>query len=317
MSGRTILVGALAMICGITAALGVTKYLDQTQVEQTPVVEMTKVPVAAVKIERGDTVQETMIAMREWPKELAPEGILMTKEEILGKIAQSPLFPNEPFLDAKIGETERFSGFVKEGMRAYTILTPNDASLVAGLITPGDHVDVLFTDRQTEKEFTGGGSTTPLLQNIEVMAVGKDLSEKDARSKDSKDMRSVTLAVTLDMATKLALAQQLGSLHLALRSAQDIGTADVDAITLKELMRTMYPALALMDEEAEAESEPTVELALATADELPRPKAKPRKELLVRTVRGFVPGEMVMSVSPDGARRTYETAEIKLLEGLE
>ena len=67
-------------------------------------------------------------------------------------------------------------------------------------------------------------------------------------------MRSVTLAVTLDMATKLALAQQLGTLHLALRSEQDQSTAIAAAVTLNQLMRTMYPALneRLIEKEAAA-----------------------------------------------------------------
>lgn len=309
MSARTILVGALAMICGVTAALGVSQYLQQPQTQAAPTIETLTIPVATFQIQRGDKILETMIAEKAWPKDMLPEGVLLDKEEILGKIAQSPLFPSEPFLAAKIGDTERFSGFVKEGMRAYTILTPNDASLVAGLITPGDKVDVLFTDRKTQKEYTGGGSTTPLLQNIEVMAVGHDLSETDARTKDVKDMRSVTLAVTLDMATKLALAQELGSLHLALRSEQDSSTADVAAITLNELMRTMYPALHLEEASAEAEVDDqplAIEIQKTSTDEL-RNK-KDRKELLVRTLRGFVPGEMVMLVSEDGKRRFHETS---------
>jgi pilus assembly protein CpaB len=299
-------VGALALICGVTAALGVTQFLAQPAAPQAAAIETTKLPVATVHIKRGDRIIETMITEKDWPKDLAPEGAILNKEELIGKIAQSPLYPTEPFLAAKVGETERFSGLVKKGMRAYTILTPNDASLVAGLITPGDKVDVLFTDRTSQKEFTGGGSTTPLLQNIEVMAVGNDLGENDARQKEAKDMRSVTLAVTLDMATKLALAQQLGTLHLALRSEQDQATGLAAAITLNELMRTMYPALNVKDEVEAAEAEPAVEVAAMKIPMLADVKPLQRKQLVVRTMRGYVPSELVMPVSADGRERFHK-----------
>lgn len=294
------------MICGITAALGMNQYLVPPTAPAAPKVETTMLPVAVVEIGRGDRITELTIQDREWPTALIPEGAIRSKEELIDKIAQSPIYPSEPFLSGKVGETERFSGLVKEGMRAYTILTPNDASLVAGLITPGDRVDVLFTDRNSKKEFTGGGSTTPLLQNIEVMAVGHDLSEKDVRSKEKKDMRSVTLAVTLDMATKLALAQQLGTLHLALRSEQDNSTADAGAITLNELMRTMYPAL-LEAEEKESKPEP-VATEVAVEEPVAVEVLKPiqRKEIMVRTLRGFVPSDLMMTVSADGRHRVNE-----------
>ena len=303
MSGRTILVGALALICGMTAALGVTQYLNNPVAKEVAAIDTVTLPVATVKINRGDTIVETMITEREWPKALAPEGAILTKEELLGKIAQSVLYPTEPFLGAKIGESERFSGLVKDGMRAYTILTPNDASLVAGLITAGDKVDILFTDRTSQKELTGGGSTSPLLQNIEVMAVGHDLGENDARTKDKKDMRSVTLAVTLDMATKLALAQQVGTLHLALRSEQDHSTAAATAITLNQLAQTMYPAFNAQVDEKAAAAKVASDLS---GFEAARPL--PHKEIMVRTMRGFVPSETVMSVSHDGRERLDKVA---------
>jgi Flp pilus assembly protein CpaB len=175
-------------------------------------------------------------------------------------------------------------------MRASTILTPNDSSFVAGLIEPGDKVDVLFTD-STDKELTGGGSTAPIMQNIEVLAIGQIVDPDESREKTGKRMRSVTLAVLPEQATKLVLAQEMGTLHLALRSEQDEATADVAAVTVTELRGTAYPALP---------GEPTEpKIVPVSADGSTEP-ITPRQpsQIAVRTLRGPMRSTMVMRVSP-------------------
>jgi pilus assembly protein CpaB len=137
-----------------------------------------------------------MLIDRQWPKSLVPSGAILKRDQIVGKIVRAPLVKGEPIFGGKIGDSPQFSGLVKQGMRAYTILTPNDSSLVAGLVEPGDKVDVLFTDN-TDKELTGGGSTAPILQNIEVMAIGQIVDPTESRESNGRRMRSVTLSVPL------------------------------------------------------------------------------------------------------------------------
>jgi pilus assembly protein CpaB len=285
MSSRTFFVAMLALVCGVSASVGVN-HLRQTAAPKKP--DVIVVPVAAVAIKRGDEVTEAMLVGREWPKSLVPAGAILKKDDIVGKIAMVPLAKDEPIFSGKIGNSPRFSGLVKEGMRAYTILTPNDSSLVAGLVEPGDKVDVLYTDN-TDKLLTGGASTVPLMQNIEVMAIGQIVDPSESREKTGRKMRSVTLAVPLEMASMLALAQEMGTLHLALRSEQDQATADVSAVTLTELLRTAYPALFGIQDE---ESGPVVPISATVA-------AKPNQptQIAVRTLRGAMRSTMVMRAS--------------------
>jgi pilus assembly protein CpaB len=222
---------------------------------------------------------------------MIPQGAVLLKADILGKIAMMPLAKDEPIFAGKVGGTSRFSGMVKDGMRAYTILTPNDASLVAGLIEPGDKVDVLFTDRSGDSEQTGGGSTTPLLQNIEVMAMGQAVDPSESREKKVREMRSVTLQVPLEFAAKLALAQEMGTLHLALRAESDTLTAQVSGVTMLELLRSAYPALqAKMD---------TDEVRLKPVVTLPESGSNSSKDVVIRTMRGVASSSMVLRTSSD------------------
>jgi pilus assembly protein CpaB len=283
----------LALVCGVSASVGVN-HLRQTAAPKKP--DVIVVPVAAIAIKRGDEVTESMLVGREWPKALVPAGAILKKDEIIGKIAMVPLAKDEPIFSGKIGNSPRFSGLVKEGMRAYTILTPNDSSLVAGLVEPGDKVDILYTDN-TDRLLTGGASTVPLMQNIEVMAIGQIVDPSESREKSGRKMRSVTLLVPLEMASMLALAQEMGTLHLALRSEQDQATADVAAVTLTELLRTAYPALFGKDEDDEPGKVVPISAALAAP-------AKPSEptQIAVRTLRGAMRSTMVMRASGTNGR---------------
>ena len=65
---------------------------------------------------------------------------------------------------------------VKPGMRAFTILTPTIAPGVVGFILPGNRVDVLLTMTESSQNAnSGGGYTTTLLQNVEVIAVDQQM----------------------------------------------------------------------------------------------------------------------------------------------
>ena len=284
MSLRTFFVGILALVCGVSASVGVNR-LRQSPAPPKP--DVIVVPVAAVDIKRGDAITEAMLIDREWPKALVPAGVMLKRDQIVGKIARVPLVKDEPVFGGKIGDSPRFSGLVKVGMRAYTILTPNDSSLVAGLVEPGDKVDVLFTDN-TDKARTGGGSTVPIMQNIEIMAIGQIVDPSESREQNGRKMRSVTLAVPLEMAAVLALAQEMGTLHLVLRSEKDEATANVSAVTVRELLHTAYPAL--FNQTADAGK-----VVQVSAEEPAEPR--PPSQIAVRTLRGAMRSTMVMRVS--------------------
>src|SRR5262249_10541442 len=117
---------------------------------------------------------------------------------------------------------------VPVGMRAVTIKTQSAATVVGGHLLPGNHVDVLLTLKNSalgilnaNPDETGGGSTTTLLQNVEVLAVGTDRDPAPDGKTDPAKMATVTLIVTPDQATKLQLGQELGTLHLTLRNPKD------------------------------------------------------------------------------------------------
>src|SRR5437879_8830127 len=121
-------------------------------------------------------------------------------------------------------------------MRAFTIPTTNVASGVAGFVMPGNRVDVLLTMNGVgTREQTGGGVTTTLLQNIEILAVDQRIDAPVDNKVDPAQLRSVTLLVTPEEAARLDLGQNRGSLHLSLRNPEDTRHAQARPATLTAL----------------------------------------------------------------------------------
>jgi pilus assembly protein CpaB len=120
---------------------------------------------------------------------------------------------------------------IPNGMRACTI-TATISSAVAGLLVPGNRVDVLCTTtNDLIKARTGGSSTKTLLENVGILAVDQRTTE----SKLDNNLRTVTLLVTPDDAAKVALAQTSGTLHLTLRSPKDSKSSNPKLATFNDL----------------------------------------------------------------------------------
>ena len=128
------------------------------------------------------------------------------------------------------------------GMRAFTIHTPSVASGVGGFVLPGNKVDVLLT-----MDGKRGSITTTLLQNLEILAVDQRIDAPADNRIDPKQLHSVTLLVTPDQAARLGLAQNKGSLHLALRNHKD-----------DQLLRTSRARMAELDDGYQEEAPPEV-----------------------------------------------------------
>jgi pilus assembly protein CpaB len=172
----------------------------------------------------------------DWPSWSVPEGAFTSTEQLMpvGKqhVVLRPMAINEPILSSKLsGEGGRatLAALLRPDMRAYAVRV-SETTGVAGFVLPGDVVDVLVT-----RQPSGEGQqqiTDILLQNVRVIAI--DQSASDDKS-DPMVGKNATLEVSQVDAQKLALAQQVGSLSLALKKpaeevrplVETVGTDDL------------------------------------------------------------------------------------------
>lgn len=152
---------------------------------------------------------------------------LQKKDEILGmftkeKILKGESIPKERLMDEN---AEDLSLRIPEGKRAISV-SINEMSGVGDLIKPGDYVDVYVTvdehivDRKTAKTIYPQ-ITKLLLQDIQVLAVSKEMERVDEQRIDIPVAYAVTLAVNSYQGEKLVHGEDFGRLKLALRPLTD------------------------------------------------------------------------------------------------
>lgn len=227
-----------ASVLGVIAVLGTRAYISgHTRPEPAPdPIELTRIAVATKPITFGEALTSDNTALRDWAVDAVPEGAFETLDNVVTetpRYARSALEAGELILPGKLtkpGIKPSLSSTLGEDKRAVTIRV-NDVLGVAGLITPGDRVDVLLTRVSARDNVEP--SVDVLLQGIPVLAIDQQASaELDTRG----DLRTVTLEVDPGMAQKLLLASEIGTLSLALRNRHADDTDAYDSLTLSELL---------------------------------------------------------------------------------
>jgi len=118
-------------------------------------------------------------------------------------------------------------------MRAVTVKVSQEQG-VAGFVFPGDRVDVLLAQEISVEE----GSSYPdkqifaaetIVRNVRVLATDQRYDAEDESGKTPvRTFGSVTLEATPEIAEKIAVAQNMGKLSLALRPLAE-STGELDA----------------------------------------------------------------------------------------
>lgn len=109
---------------------------------------------------------------------------------------------------------------VGQGMRAATIGV-DAISGTAGLISPGDRVDVILTQTIEDPLLPIGRriAAETVLMNVRVVAIDQQILQGQAQAEASRNGHTVTLEVTSVQAERVAVASRIGRLSLSVRSA--------------------------------------------------------------------------------------------------
>lgn len=172
-----------------------------------------KVVHAASYIPSGTVINSSMIELKELPKSYVQPGALVSSEEAIGKISVAPISEGEQILANKLSKLGvSLSNALSIGRRGVTI-SVDSVSGVAGLLNPGDTVDVLSTIDVVENQKVITYTVT-LLQNIKVVAVGNRFQPVETKFKEAEEylaINNVTLALTPEEAELVAFAEQKAS----------------------------------------------------------------------------------------------------------
>jgi pilus assembly protein CpaB len=183
----------------------------------------------------GRTITPVMILTRAGTATGNPT--IATPAEVIGKVALRPIPLGAPIDRAMIDTESKLAIRVPTGMRAMSIDTTAEIA-VAGLVRPGDRVDVqvIYPGEDAINGARGQGRShgETLLQMVPVLAVG-DLvigtppaapadgsgNSSVAAAPPPQPARTVTLALTPEQVSTLSLAKNIGGLYLSLRNPTD------------------------------------------------------------------------------------------------
>ena len=314
MNPRMLIVGVLAVVCGLSAVF----LVQALRKPGAPEIPRTEVIYMAEDVKPGESIAEAMLEVRQVPEGEIPEDAIRKKADAIDRAALSQLDKGDLLRARKLAERgvgRGVASLIRPGMRAFTIQTPSFSSSLAGLLLPGNKVDVLLTANSPggPDDETGGAMTTTLLQNVEILAIHNNVNAPTTNKMNPDDARSVTLQVSPEDVELLDLGQNKGTLHLSLRNLKDEGSSKNKPRRVADL--NLFPARAkpptpTPTAEPTPAPAPMPEPAPVVADE---PFAAPEPlKLTVRTLRGTTPGTDTVTVLDYGPSSGLDTARLSI-----
>jgi pilus assembly protein CpaB len=234
-------IGILFVLAIIVAAVAITQSLSQKGVGTEPKekILVATMPLAAGTLLRAQDVNWQAVSETEPDQILFPSAAATetnpnapdeTRASVYGAVLRRSLAAGEPL---------RRSAYVKPGDREFlqVVLTPGARAIAipvstggasTGLLSPGDHVDVILTqnfknDNATEMRntpVTRRSVSETIVDNLRVLAIDTpDPKATNTNPANGNFGRTVTVEVTAEQVEHINVAAELGKLSVALRSA--------------------------------------------------------------------------------------------------
>lgn len=225
MKSKTMVLMAIAVVCGLVASYMTSQLLSQQKKE-------IDVYIAAKDFNQWTPLQkpDEMFVKVTKPEKDAPQNAVRSIDELKNKvllkaIKKDGIISREMLLDK---EKSGMDAQITAGKRAISIMT-RDADAVGGFIMPGTYVDVIYTKKPTTP--TGKPVSVFVLQNALVRAVG--LLTNKPEDKIGMPVANVTLELDPKQALDLMNYKDL-PLTFVLRSFGDDKEIEVDEAAVEK-----------------------------------------------------------------------------------
>lgn len=185
-----------------------------------------RVLVAQRTLPVGTIITADALNFQLWPADMVQDAYFLDGEtdvsKLIGTVVRFPVTAGQPVTQGALvspGDRGFLAAALGPGMRAVTVQV-NDQTGVSGFVFPGDRIDLVLT-----QEVSGDGqalkASETILRNLRVLATDK---MRDAQTEEGQTVTGftyVTLEVTPKIAEKIAVAKEIGTLSISLRSIAD------------------------------------------------------------------------------------------------
>jgi len=237
MRPKSLILIAIALGCGLVASIGISQVMDSRANNNGPAaMETAKILVAAYEVNVGEIIEAGMLKVEEWPRDKIPEGATTKLEEAVGERPRQRIFVGEPILEQKLigagDQADDASTRLRKGYRAVTVKVTEDA-VVAGLLKPGDRVDILaYFKRGVNFSQT---IMKTILEDVRVFAVNRKMDRTLDEGKGKVVAKTLTLEVLPSQVEVLSLANEIGRLRFSARRPDDESRRDTDGAVPADL----------------------------------------------------------------------------------
>ena len=184
-----------------------------------------KKAIGAGSLLKPDDVEVKQVAVGDIPS----DAVASSEDErraLTGSMVRRPLGAGEVIRKSDVispNEHGFLAAVLAPGMRAVTVAVDAVAGS-AGLIEPGDRVDLILTQTMSGRDEPIGHrvAAETVLSDARVIAINQQIvqgAEAANTNNNNNRSRTVTLEVTQDQAERVSVANNLGKLSLSVRSA--------------------------------------------------------------------------------------------------
>jgi pilus assembly protein CpaB len=223
-----------------------------------PAVPKITVLVAAHAMHAGSLLQSEDMAGLSVPQDKMPIGASVdsvdARTALRGAMLRESLAADEPIRAGAVlhpGDRGFLAAVLAPGLRA-TSVAVDSVSGTAGLIWPGDHIDLILTQSFDDSSRPAGKRVVGerVLRDVRVIAVDQQLIEGAQQNQfpsgTPSSNRVLTLEVTEVGAERVAVATRLGHLVAVVRSTIGSGSQDAEmrATWADDVSRALLPPAA-------------------------------------------------------------------------
>jgi pilus assembly protein CpaB len=196
-------------------------------------VQTEQILAAAGTLQAGALLQPTDLSSISVAVNAVPDGASLdtpaNRSGLIGSMIRQTIAPNAPILASAVihpGDHGFLAAVLAPGMRAVTVGV-DAISGAAGLIWPGDHVDILLTQTLDDPSVPIGQriAAEVVLDDVRVIATGQQLVSGGGTAANGgapgpgAPATTVTLEVTPNQAARCEVATRLGSLSLVVQES--------------------------------------------------------------------------------------------------
>jgi pilus assembly protein CpaB len=277
-----------AVLCGLLGVMLVARYLSSVQAFTK---NLGNVVVAKTEIQLGEKITAEQLTLSPIPNGSVPDGAFKKMDEVVGRVAITPIGVREPITTLKLAPVGVGGGLpavIPEGYRAMTVKV-DDVVGISGFVMPGSYVDVvaviLPTSRQGVEE--RGPISKIVLQNIKVLASGAKIDSPE-NQREPTSVKAVTLQVTPEQAERLVLAANEGKLQLVMRNYGDSEESQTKGASKNSLLsgESYTPPLQTIPPTSSTGTPVTVKRATAPLPKVEKPAAPPVSRNSVELIEG-------------------------------